>query len=225
MNQNRAGLVLRVVAASLALLMLGCAAKRAAMVAPPSVATRPTDTRPVERLLTRRASITVRVRDVAAAAARTEAIVAQAEGIVAESLWTDANRVSFVLRVPSAQLETLLDQFAALGRESDRAVTTRDVTDQAFDLDARLQNKRALRERLRALLASASALPDVLAVEEQLARVQADIDMFEGQVERLRSEVALSHVSLSLERETRLGPLGYVFHGLWIGIRMLFVWH
>ncbi len=211
---------------SLPILAAGCSAKRAPVAAPPVSASGATGSRQVaERLVTRRASITVQVVDVASAAARIEGIVVQAEGLVAESSRSDNNRASFLLRVPSARLEALLDQLSELGRASERTVTARDVTDEVFDLDARLQNKKALRERLRNLLSSALTLQEILAVEEQLARVQLDIDTLEGQLERLRSAVALSSVSLSLERKTQLGPLGYVFHGLWVGISKLFVWH
>jgi hypothetical protein len=104
-------------------------------------------------------------------------------------------------------------------------VTSRDVTDQAADLDARLQNKRVLRERLRALVTSSASLQDVVAIEEQLARLQAEIETLEGQLKRLRSDVEMSTISLALERETHLGPLGLALHGLWLGVRQLFIWH
>jgi hypothetical protein len=205
--------------------MAGCAGgKRAPVLAPVPDANGASSPQAIERLVTRRASMTVRVADVPAAAGRVEGIVTQAEGMVTESARTDGERATFALRVPSTRLEGLLDQLATLGRPRDRTVTARDVTEQAIDLDARLQNKRALRDRLRALLSSTTVLQEVLAVEDQLARLQAEIDTLEGQSKRLHSEVALSSVELSLERETKLGPLGLVFHGLWWGLRHLFVW-
>jgi len=212
--------------AGLLALLVGCASKRVPPAAPPAPPSRGSDSAQVaERLVTRRASITVVVRDVPSIAARIEGIVQQAGGFIAESSRTDDDRASFLIRVPSDRLETLLDQLAALGRSTDRTVRAQDVTDQVFDVDARLQNKKALRERLRSYLASASTLQEAIAVEEQLARVQADIDMLEGQLEHLRKDIALSYVSLSLERKTQLGPLGHLLHGLWIVIRRLFVWH
>jgi hypothetical protein len=211
------------VPASMLMLTASCATKQAPPPAPPVAAG--TEARPVtDRLVTRRASIAVRVTDVAAAAGQVEGIVTQAEGFVAESSRSDGDRASFVLRVPAARLEAVLDRLAALGRATERTVSARDVTDQTLDLEARLQNKRALRERLRGLLGSTATLQEVLTLEEHLARLQADIDTLEGQLARLRSEVALSQVSLTLERDTRLGPLGYLFRGLLTGIRKLFVW-
>lgn len=177
-----------------------------------------------ERLVTRRAWVTVQADDVSAAASSVHEIVKQVEGIVSESSQGDDHRASFVLQVPAPQLEQTLDRLAALGRARDRRVTAQDVTDAVFDLEARLQNKRALRERLRMLLGSATAFQDVLAVEDQLARVQTDIDTLEGQIQRLRSQVALSQITLWLEPKTHLGPLGHLFRGLWSGLSWLFVW-
>jgi hypothetical protein len=71
--------------------------------------------RPVaERLLTRRATLTVQVRDVAAAAGQIDGIAEQAEGIVSESSRTD-DRAWFTLHVTAARLESVLDQLAHLG--------------------------------------------------------------------------------------------------------------
>jgi polyhydroxyalkanoate synthesis regulator phasin len=152
-------------------------------------------------------------------------MVSQAGGLVSETTQTEDSRVVFSLRIPAARLDAMLDELAGLGKATDRTVTARDVTDEAFDFEARLQNKKALRERLREHMASTTTLQEVLSVEEQLARVQTDIDALEGQIERLRTQVALSSVSLSLERETQLGPLGLVFGGLWTVLKKLVIWH
>jgi len=215
----------RVVVTALALqAVAGCAAKRASVVpGAPASATIGSQAAP-ERLIARRASITVRVADVSAAIAKVEPIVTGMAGAVAESSRTDGGGAYFMVRVPAARLEETLDRLAALGRARERTVTERDVTDQAFDLDARLRNKVALRDRLRALVTSTASLQDVVALEEQLSRLQADIETLEGQVKRLRSEIEMSTISLALERETQLGPVGLVLHGLWLGVRQLFVW-
>ena len=84
-------------------------------------------------------------------------------------------------------------------------------------------NKIVLRDRLKQLLDKASAVKDVLAIETELNRVQADIDSMEGRIRALKGQVDYATVSLSLEREPILGPLGYVCKGLWWGIEKLFV--
>ena len=62
-----------------------------------------------------------------------------------------------------------LDELAKLGTEESRAVQTEDVTEQLVDLDARLATQRASVDRVRALLARASTIGEVVS-----HRVRAD---------------------------------------------------
>ena len=212
-------------AVALLLLQVSTACAKRSPVAPaPAGTTIRASTSGSQRLLARRASITVHVADVDAAAAKVEPLVGTMAGLVAQSSRTDGGDAYFVVHVPAARLEEALDHLAALGRARERTVTARDVTDEVFDLEARLQNKRALRHRLRALLTSTASLQDVIALEDQLARLQADIETLEGQAKRLRSEVEMSMVSVTLQRRRQLGPVGLALHGLWLGVRQLFVW-
>jgi len=202
-----------------------CGSKRTLVARPPSAAPGVLHSTPVtERLVTRSARLTVEVADVLVRAKEVEDIVRDAGGFVADQTQTDESRLSYTLQVPAAKLDDVLDRLAGLGRTTERSVSARDVTDEAADLDARLRNKRALRERLREHLGSTSTLQEVLALEEQLARVQAEIDVLEGQISRIQSSVALSRVAFTLERRRQLGPLGYVFEGLFWVLKKLFVW-
>ena len=49
------------------------------------------------------------------------------------------------------------------------------------------------------------------------------IETMQASLDRLNSQVALSELSVTLQRRTILGPLGYVAKGLWWGISKLFV--
>ena len=72
-----------------------------------------------------------------------------------------------------------IDGLSGLGDETDRRVTAEDVTEIVIDLVARLKNKIALRDRLRKLLDRAQDVKEVLVVEEQLTRIQSEIDSME----------------------------------------------
>jgi hypothetical protein len=116
-----------------------------------------------------------------------------------------------------------MDAVAKLGSEESRSVTAVDVTDQYADLDTRLRNDQALRGRLQELLSRAKDVEDVLAIEKELTRIQSEIETRQGQLDRLKTEVALSGLSVSLDRKRVLGPLGYLGYGLVWGISKLFV--
>ncbi len=128
--------------------------------------------------------------------------------------------------MPTAELDSVLDQIAALGEEKERRTSARDVTEQLGDLEATLESKRKLRDRLRVLLDRAEKVKELLEVERELARVQADIDRLHGRLERLQGQVDLAtiHVTLTPQEARRiLGPLGYLVYGVVWVVTKLFV--
>jgi hypothetical protein len=77
------------------------------------------------------------------------------------------------LTVPRKFLPGLDPFLAALRRLGDVAqegVSSADVTDEVVDLEARLTNMLAVRDRLRGYLDRAESLQDVVAVERELTR-------------------------------------------------------
>lgn len=91
------------------------------------------------------------------------------------------------------------------------------------DLTTRLTNNRALRDRLKLLLDRAKDVEDVLAIEKELTRIQSEVETMQATLDRLDSQIALSELSVTLQRRQILGPLGYVSYGLWWTISKLFV--
>lgn len=72
-----------------------------------------------------------------------------------------------------------------------------DLTTQIVDGEARLRAQTALRDRLQALLENSDGpMSDVLAVERELARVQADIDARASVIAALRTRVETSRLTL-----------------------------
>lgn len=174
------------------------------------------------RMLIRRAAMDVAVDDVARAAARTQSIMVSSGGYVERAQRAERS-ASFTLRVPEASLDAVLDSLATLGRVDSRTVSAEDVTEQAIDIDARLQALLATRARLKQLQESAKTVTEVIEVERELARVQGEVDSLEGRLKHLRSSAALAQVELSIRRRVVLGPLGVVAQALGTVISKLFV--
>jgi len=175
------------------------------------------------RLLVRRAEMELEARRPAEVARQVEAITTGSGGHVEEATNHEEKRVRMVLRVPAASLDSVLGAIGALGRVKDRQVGVVDVTDETTDLQARLTNLLAVRDRLRQHLARSAAMADVIAVERELARVQTEIDILERRLREMRSSVALSRVTLDIHRPRVLGPLGLVVSGVASLIGKLFV--
>lgn len=156
----------------------------------------------------RTAELGVRVDDVRAAADTAGRLVRETGGAVAFER-ADAPRdgdgdvasAELRLRVPPERFDDVLSRLAALGDERARTLSTEEVGDQIVDLDSRLATQRASVERVRALLAEAGNLTEVVQVEAELTRRTADLESLEARRAALGEQVALSTVVLRLDSE------------------------
>jgi hypothetical protein len=123
------------------------------------------------------------------------------------------------VRIPAARFTGSLDAITKLGDLLDRNVAARDVTEQFRDLETRLGNARAVRDRLTALLARAHDVEDALRVERELGRVTEELELLEGRLQRLRELIAFStiHVRLSAERPEQVHESRFALPFEWLG--------
>jgi hypothetical protein len=176
-----------------------------------------------DRLLIRQAWLELETDRPVDAGRQVEAIARGVGGYVESSKATDERRVSVVVRVPAVSLDSVLAAYGRLGEVEDTRISGTDVTEETTDLQARLQNLVSVRDRLRQHLARAADVEDVIAVEKELARVQAEVDVLEARLRRLGTDVAMSRVSVEVHRERRLGPLGWLVAGFAWVIEKLFI--
>jgi hypothetical protein len=177
----------------------------------------------VERMLIWRASLSLRVWNVSEAVGQAVALAERHGGFVEENSDGGESSARLLLRIPTQSFKGALVGIEGLGEVIHRSVQGEDVTEQYIDVEARLKNKSALRDRLMQLLDKAVNVKDVLAIETELNRVQEDIDSMEGRIKWLRGQIDCSTITLDIERRTVFGPLGYILKGLWWGVERLFV--
>ena len=176
-----------------------------------------------ERLMVQRASQKVEVAELDPALRAARLAATDSGGYVENESRENEQSAQLDLRVAAAQLDTTLTRMAALGSEKSRVVSAEDVTESHSDLEVRLRNQEALRDRLRALAARAESVKDVLQVEAELARVQSEIEAMQSRLARMNRQVKFSLLSVTFERTHIYGPLGYFFHAIGWGLERLFV--
>ena len=157
-----------------------------------------------------------------ATAARAQEITLSFSGLVQTANVSD-DEAKLVLRVPEPRLDEALDQLSTLGKVDSRRLSANDVTEEVIDLEARVASLVAVRDRLRALLERSAGMSEIMSVERELARVQTEIDAIEGRLRHLTSRAVMAEVSLSAQRERRLGILGVVAVGVGKALGWLFV--
>lgn len=175
------------------------------------------------RMLIWRAWFSLEVESIRTAVTSVTAIASQAGGYVENQSTSGEEQADLTLRVPVDSLKPAMASLESIGKVTRRSVSSEDVTEQYVDIDARLKTKTSLRDRLRALLDRAETIQDVLAIEKELSRVQADIDSMEARLKALKGKVDLASINVSIKRKPILGPLGHVLKGTFWTIEKLFV--
>lgn len=128
------------------------------------------------------------------------------------------------LRVPEPRLAEVMTRLEALAPFTESSIQAPEVTGVVRDLRIRADSDRALRARLIALLEKAQTVEEILAVERELARVNESLALAEAQLSDQEGKVAFADVHLTVEDPATPGPVGWVFYGLYRGVKWLFVW-
>ncbi|MDZ8118102.1 DUF4349 domain-containing protein [Pontiella agarivorans] len=134
---------------------------------------------------------------------------------------------TMVVRIPADRLGGMVDSMGSLGEVTAQSLSSQDVTELYIDMQARLGTKKKLRDRLQNLLDRADEVKDILAIEKELTRLQADIDSMTARLKAMKGKVDYASLTVqlkALKHEKVLGPLGYVWKGAEWCVTKLFVW-
>jgi hypothetical protein len=159
----------------------------------------------VQRQLVRTAQLTVEVGDPATAVRQVRTAAASAGGFVTEEQSSDTGSW-LVLRVPTDALDRLVDDVSGYGRVVSRSSQVLDATEEVVDLDARVATQTASVARVRGLLAEATSIGDVVAIESELARREAELDSLTRRLAALKDQVALSTLTVDLRGPGAVAP-------------------
>lgn len=102
------------------------------------------------------------------------------------------------LAVPSDTLDRVLDDLGKLGTTVQRSSSARDVTSTYVDTQSRITTMKAGLDQLRALLGKTTDLNQIIALETEISRRQADLDSLQAQLNSLDKKVSMSTVAVTL---------------------------
>jgi hypothetical protein len=128
-----------------------------------------------------------------------------------------------MIRVKSDHLQAAIKDISTLGKVRSKSLSGEDVTDSYLDFQIRLDNAEKARKRYLELLSKAENVEAALLVEKELERLNTTIDMLKGKMNRIDHLAAYSTITIDLEEKVKIGIVGYVFYGLYHGVKWLFV--
>jgi len=157
----------------------------------------------VTRAIIKTGSLSVEADDVNSTRQKAIGVITGLRGQVAsedtgsnsEGRITNAN---LVLKVPTASYETAIDRLSGLGKRTAIHQESSDVTEQVVDVESRIASQRASLERMRTLLAKASTIGEIVSVETELTRREADLESLLAKQKNLSLQTELATLSLTV---------------------------
>lgn len=165
----------------------------------------------VQRRIIYEARVTITVEEFSGAEQKLADIVTRHGGYISQSGFSGRTlgqrQGIWTIRVPVEQYRTLQGALDGLGELQERTETSREVTAEFVDLQARVANKNREEQRLLQLLDTHSAkLEEVLNVERELSRVREEIERMQGQLRLLENQTALSTIHLTVQELQQFVP-------------------
>ena len=155
-----------------------------------------------ERIIVRTVEATIVVTDVQGSMDRITALARELGGWVISTNRFEKHRGFISFRIPAEALDKATARLREMAVEVKAEVSdSRDVTDEYFDLRARLDNQEATEEALLKLLGRAETVEAALKVQQTLTGVQEEVERLQGKIKLLEETSAFSLVSVNLELE------------------------
>ncbi len=150
---------------------------------------------------------TVRLRgdDVQQARDAVAALVAKHGGQIDDEKSTSDDKgvldtARLVLRVPSADFTEVLDKLKGVAELESVSSKAEDVTTQVIDTGVRVRAQERSISRIETLLDRAQSIRDIVSIESELTRRQANLDSLKAQQAYLADQTTLATISVEIVR-------------------------
>jgi predicted small lipoprotein YifL len=132
--------------------------------------------------------------------------------IVSSNVYKTENmawNANIIMKVPADRLTEVENEIKGIqeAKVISYNKTSQDVTEEYLDLSIRLENKKHLLDRMRALLLKANSVYEAMQVENEIARITEDIERMEGRMRFLQNITSYSQIQIILH-EPYPTPLG-----------------
>jgi len=177
------------------------------------VAAQPGTTAPagISRKIVYDSQVDLVVNSVDPVAKKVSALVQEARGYVAEQNVTGSpgslRAIHWKIRIPVDQFDSFVDSIVSLGELERNNRTSQDVSEQYYDIEARIKNKKVEEQTLNKILEERSGkLEEVLKIEVELSRVRGEIEQLQGKMRVLENLSSLATLTLNVREREKYAP-------------------
>ena len=129
--------------------------------------------------------------------------------------------VNFTVNVPQKNFFAAMEESASFGKVKSKNVNCRDVTEQFYDLQTRLDTRHILLERLQNYLASSSNVKDLIEIETKINDVTSELEQMQGNMNRLQKQIVFSQIEVQAMLPAGNNERGFIFPDIKDGARNL----
>jgi hypothetical protein len=163
----------------------------------------PAPVQPQERMIIKNGEMRLLVEDTDIAIDQVTQIAADNGGYVLSSqAWSVGwgKSASMTIAVEAENFDLVMRRLRDISLEVlHESASGQDVSAEYVDLQSRLRNLESTRDRLRAFLEEAQTVQEALAVNQELANIEAQIEQVVGRMTYLSGRAAFSTINISLE--------------------------
>jgi hypothetical protein len=165
-------------------------------------------------LIIKQGQVRLQVKDTDQAIDRLTQIVSDTHGyIISNRIWFEQvgqesyKYATYTIGVPVDGFETALRRLRSLAvKVVDETASGQDVSEEYTDLESRLRNLEATRDRIRSFLAQAQSVEESLRINNELAAIEDQIEQVQGRMRYLSSRAAYSTITIQFDPELPAAP-------------------
>jgi hypothetical protein len=165
-----------------------------------------------ERLIIRTGHLSIVVEDTEYSLAQITTLAEASGGWVVNSnvyqYSGDAKTGEITVRIPAAGFGNAIAAIKEMALDvTSESTSGQDVTDEFVDLSSRLSNLEATASRVRGFLDEARDVEDALSVNQELSRLEGDIEVIKGRMQYLSQSAAFSTLTVILTPDVLSQPI------------------
>jgi len=158
-----------------------------------------------QKKIVKTGSVSIEASNVGSSKQHLDVLVSKFEGYYEQESLSKGNTISsynLTIRIPAQKYDAFMAEIdKGRDRITSKTVQSQDLTAQYYDLDSRVNSKRAYLQRYTELLAKAKSVKEVLEIEEQIRMIQEEIDATQASLKALSNQVDYSTLTVYLYQE------------------------
>ena len=163
----------------------------------------------IDTKIIKTAYITIEVKDVTGSVDQLKALVTTRGGYLSSSSVSEGynNRLSgtVVLRIPQAEFDSTLAGVKAIGTVKSVSTQGEDVTEEYVDIQAQKTSYQNQLAQYNEIMKKAVKVSDVIEIQQQIDRVQTELNRLEGRLKYLNSRIDMSTITVTLQEPEPVG--------------------